>query len=134
MSVSIGALLVRHVVVDGDRAGNDVGLGLVDGGGHFRGHERLVVVVERNAHAVFLESEILDVAVYSTFMDAKNDKFTAGPQNLGLKEDGVDYALDENNKDLITDEMKKAVEQAKADIISGKIEVHDYMEDNSCPY
>ena len=25
-------------------------------------------------------------------------------------------------------------ESAKADIIAGTIEVHDYMSDNSCPY
>ncbi|MEP9370492.1 BMP family ABC transporter substrate-binding protein [Mesorhizobium sp. KR1-2] len=76
----------------------------------------------------------VDVAVYNAFMDTKNDKFTPGFNDLGLKEGGVDYAMDENNKDLVTDEMKAAVEQAKADIASGKIEVHDYMSDNACPY
>jgi basic membrane protein A len=30
--------------------------------------------------------------------------------------------------------MLKAVEKAKAEIISGKIKVHNYMADNSCPY
>jgi len=52
---------------------------------------------------------------------------------LGLKEGGVGWALDDNNKDLITAEMKAAVEKAQADIISGAIQVHDYMSDNSCP-
>ncbi|TIQ89831.1 MAG: BMP family ABC transporter substrate-binding protein, partial [Mesorhizobium sp.] len=76
----------------------------------------------------------VDVAVYNTFMDAKNDKFTAGINDLGLKEGGVDYAMDENNKALVDDAMKAAVEKAKADIIAGTIKVHDYMSDNSCPY
>ncbi len=76
----------------------------------------------------------VDVAVYNAFMDTKDDKFTPGFNNLGLKEGGVDYAMDENNKDLVTEEMKTAVEQAKADIAAGKIEVHDYMSDNACPY
>jgi basic membrane protein A len=76
----------------------------------------------------------VDVAVYNAFMDTKNDKFTPGFNNLGLKEGGVDYAMDEHNKDLVTEEMKAAVEKAKADIASGKIVVHDYMADNSCPY
>jgi len=76
----------------------------------------------------------VDVAVYNAFMDTKDDKFTPGFNNLGLKEGGVDYAMDENNKDLVTEEMKAAVEQAKADIAAGKIEVHDYMSDNACPY
>ncbi|NQW10393.1 MAG: BMP family ABC transporter substrate-binding protein [Alphaproteobacteria bacterium] len=75
----------------------------------------------------------VDVAAYKTFSDAKSNTFTTGIQALGLAEGGVDWALDEHNKDLITDAMKKAVDQAKADIIAGKIKVHDYMADNSCP-
>ena len=75
----------------------------------------------------------VDVAAYMAFSDAANDTFTTGVQNLGLAEGGVDWALDENNKDLITEEMKAAVAQAKADIVAGKVTVHDYMADNSCP-
>jgi basic membrane protein A len=75
----------------------------------------------------------VDVAVYNTFMDGKKGEFKPGVVKLGLAEGGVGYALDENNKELITPEMKKAVEQAKADIISGKIEVHNFLDDNSCP-
>jgi len=76
----------------------------------------------------------VDVAVYNAFMDAKNGKFSFGAQRLGLAEDGVGYAMDDNNKSLVSPEMVKAVEQAKADIISGKIKVHDYTTDNACPY
>ncbi|PSJ55706.1 BMP family lipoprotein [Kumtagia ephedrae] len=76
----------------------------------------------------------VDVAVYNAFTDAKDGKFTAGLNDLGLKEGGVDYAMDDNNKDLVTAEMKAAAEKAKADIIAGTIKVHDYMSDNACPY
>ncbi|MDX3929930.1 MAG: BMP family ABC transporter substrate-binding protein [Shinella sp.] len=76
----------------------------------------------------------VDVAVYDAFVSAKDDKFEPGINILGLKEDGVGYALDENNASLITDEMKTAVEKAKADIIAGTVKVHDYMSDESCPY
>ncbi|MGI6854150.1 BMP family lipoprotein [Mesorhizobium sp. 1B3] len=76
----------------------------------------------------------VDVAVYNAFSDAKNDKFEAGKYHLGLAEDGVDYAMDEHNKSLVTDEMKAAAEKTKADIIAGTIKVHDYMSDNACPY
>lgn len=76
----------------------------------------------------------VDVAVYNAFTDGKNGTFKGGVQNLGLKEGGVDYAMDDNNKALVTDEMKAAVEKAKADIISGKVQVHDYTTDNACPY
>jgi basic membrane protein A len=78
----------------------------------------------------------VDNAVYDAFMDVKNGASAeewSGVKVLGLAEDGVGYALDEHNEKLITDEMKTAVEEAKAKIVSGEIEVHDYMSDSSCP-
>jgi len=75
----------------------------------------------------------VDVAVYETAKAAKDGTWKAGVTVLGLKEGGVDWALDEHNKSLITDDMKAKVEAAKADIVSGKVEVHDYMSDNACP-
>jgi basic membrane protein A len=74
----------------------------------------------------------VDVAVYDTVMAAKNGTWKAGSTVLGLKENGVAWADDENNKSLITDAMRQKVEAAKADIIAGKIQVHDYMADNAC--
>ncbi len=71
----------------------------------------------------------VDVAVYNT---AKAHK--PGVTVLGLKEGGVGYALDTHNAALVTADMKKKLEAAKADIISGKIKVADYMADNACKY
>ena len=76
----------------------------------------------------------VDVAAYNLFKDAMNGKFKGGIQSLGLAEGGVDWALDKYNEKLITPAMKKAVDAAKADIIAGKIKVHDYMSDNTCKY
>ena len=76
----------------------------------------------------------VDVAVYDAFMTAKNDTFAPGINVLGLKEEGVGVAMDENNAPLVTDEIKAAVEKAKADIIAGTVKVHDYMSDETCPY
>ena len=59
--------------------------------------------------------------------------FATGLQVLGLAEDGVGWALDDNNAELVTDEMKAAVEAAAAKIVSGELEVHDYTSDNGCP-
>ena len=42
----------------------------------------------------------------------------AGAQNLGLAEEGVGYALDEHNRELITPEMESQLEDAKAKIIA----------------
>ncbi len=75
----------------------------------------------------------VDVATYNSFMDAKNGTWKPGHIALGLKEGGVDYAVDEWNKSILTPEAKAAADAAKADIISGKIQVHDYMSDNKCP-
>ncbi|SDG00310.1 BMP family lipoprotein [Alloyangia pacifica] len=67
------------------------------------------------------------------------EAMTAGPELetgvkvLGLAESGVGYALDENNAELVTEEMKAAVDEASQKIIAGEIEVHDYSADDSCP-
>jgi basic membrane protein A len=71
----------------------------------------------------------VDNAVYNS---AK--KSTPGVTVLGLKEGGVDYALDQYNAKLVSAEMKAKVDAAKADIIAGKIKVADYMADNACKY
>lgn len=71
----------------------------------------------------------VDVAVYNVAKQVK-----PGVTVLGLKEGGVDYAIDENNAKLITVDMKKKLEAAKKDIISGKIKVADYMADNACKF
>ena len=76
----------------------------------------------------------VDVAAYNVFKSVKEGTFKPGIQALGLKENGVGWALDKYNEKLITPEMKKAVDQARDDIISGKVKVHDYMSDNSCKY
>lgn len=76
----------------------------------------------------------VDVAVAKAFMDAKEGTFTSGIQSLGLAEDGVGYAMDENNAPLVSAEMAAAVEATRLDIISGKIKVHDYMDGMTCPY
>ena len=70
----------------------------------------------------------VDEATYQAFK-----AFKPGINTLGLKEGGVDYAMDDNNKSLVTADAKTAVEAAKADIIAGKVQVHDYMADNKCP-
>lgn len=75
----------------------------------------------------------VDNAVFKTFSDAKSGTWNPGVTVLGLKEEGIAYALDDNNKLLVTPEMKAAAEKATKDIVEGKIEVHDYMSDSKCP-
>jgi basic membrane protein A len=73
----------------------------------------------------------VDVAVYDA-MSAGADLET-GVQVLGLAEEGVGYALDEHNAELISDEMQAQVEEAKSRIIDGEITVTDYTAEDSCP-
>ena len=68
----------------------------------------------------------VDVAVYNAFKDTMDGTWEAGASSLGLAEDGVGFALDEHNRDLITPEMEAAIEEAKAKIIAGELEVEDY--------
>ena len=75
----------------------------------------------------------VDVAAYDSLMDAKNGEFTGGVVNLGLEEGGVDYVAAEKNADLLTEEMRAAMEAAKKRIISGEIDVHNYEDTGSCP-
>ena len=76
----------------------------------------------------------VDVAAYNVFRDSREGRFKPGVRNLGLAEGGVGWALDEHNRNLITPEMKAAVAKAEAEIISGRIAVHDYMSDETCAY
>jgi basic membrane protein A len=68
----------------------------------------------------------VDVAVETVFSDARNGTWKPGPRVLGLAEHGVDYSLDEFNRKLITAEMERRLDRAKADIISGAIVVPEY--------
>jgi basic membrane protein A and related proteins len=68
-----------------------------------------------------------DVAVYSAFKGVQ-----PGVTTLGLKEGGLDLAFDDNNAKLVSAEMRKRVDVAKALIIGGKIKVVDYTAAKSC--
>jgi basic membrane protein A len=71
----------------------------------------------------------VDVAVYNVLKGWK-----PGVSVLGLKEGGVDYAVDDHNAKLLNPALKAKVDAVKADIIAGKVKVADYMADNACKY
>ena len=75
----------------------------------------------------------VDVAAYQYFMDTHKGMFSAGVMQLGLAEDGVDWAVDEHNQSLVAGDIEAAVAAAKEGIISGKVAVHNYEDDQSCP-
>jgi basic membrane protein A len=69
----------------------------------------------------------VDVAVYNTVKELVEGKFTGGIHLYGLENDGVAYALDDYNRNLIPQSVLDEVERAKRDIIAGRIHVTDAM-------
>ena len=75
----------------------------------------------------------VDVATRKSFESALDGSWKPGITVLGLAEDGVGLAFDDENAPLVSAEQKARVMQAAEDIKSGKVTVHDYMADKSCP-
>ncbi len=110
-------------------AGNS-GLGVFDAA---ESYKRFAIGVDANQNWVkpgfILTSMIkrIDNAVYSVVKEETEGKFKGGVRVFGLDNDGVGYALDDYNKALIPPSVLEKVEQAKRDIIAGKIKVTDAM-------
>ena len=73
----------------------------------------------------------VDNAVFDAF--EAGTELEAGVLVMDLAAGGVDWALDEYNEALISDEMREAVEAAADAIRSGEMTVHNYTDDDSCP-
>jgi basic membrane protein A len=119
-------------------AGNS-GLGAFDAveqaGKDERGRaRRFVIGVDANQNWVkpgfVLTSMVkrVDNAVYQMVQDKVNGKFQGGLHEYGLENEGVGYAMDQYNNDLLTPEVKQEAEAAKQKIISGQIQVTDAMD------
>ena len=65
----------------------------------------------------------VDVAVFETTRWIKEGRFKGGVYQLGLKEGGVGYVYDDNNRALIPDAVHARVEQLRQEIIAGRIKV-----------
>ncbi len=63
----------------------------------------------------------VDNAVYDAFAAARAGTWRPGVRSLGLAEGGVDYAMDGNNKALVTMAMREKAESARAEIVGGRI-------------
>lgn len=74
------------------------------------------------------------VAAYQTWEEGQSGEWEGGIKVLDLAAGGVDWALDEFNEDLISDEIKGRMAEIRQAIIDGQISVHDYSSNNSCEY
>ena len=73
----------------------------------------------------------VDNAVYEAFKEGTDLK--PGINVMGLANEGVGYAMDENNAAMVTADMQAKVDAAAAEIKAGTLVVHDYMSDDTCP-
>ena len=76
----------------------------------------------------------VDVAIAEAYTDAMDGTWKPGLKVLGLAEDGVGWALDDNNRSLVTAEMEASLGAAQKAIVAGDIKVADYTAGNSCDY
>jgi basic membrane protein A len=70
----------------------------------------------------------VDNAVYQIVRDRVENRPIGGIHVYGLENDGVGYAVDQHNKDLVSQAAIEAAEAAKQKIISGQIKVTNAME------
>src|SRR5262249_18847050 len=88
---------------------------------------RLAIGVDSNQNYIhpgsILTSMVkrVDLAVYEAFKTAKEGTWKPGVRVLGVAESGVGYSLDQHNRSLITAEMERRLQQARGDIVAGKI-------------
>jgi basic membrane protein A len=68
-----------------------------------------------------------DVAVYRAFQGV-----VPGVTELGLKEGGMDLAFDEHNAKIATPAMRQRVEQARAEIVAGRLKPTDWTVAKKC--
>lgn len=69
----------------------------------------------------------VDTAVYQIIKDQVEGSFKAGTRYFGLKDKGIDYAVDEHNKSVIEPYTAK-LEEIKRKIVEGQIKVPDFYE------
>jgi len=102
------------------------GLGLFEAA---REKNKLAIGVDmdqyKEAPGFILSSMVKQVneSVFMIIKDFKDNKFTGGVKIFGLKENGVSYVYDDNNKNLISAEIKNKVDSIRSKIISGEIKI-----------
>jgi basic membrane protein A len=107
-------------------ASGSTGLGVFEAA---RKQRRLAIGVDADQYAeapgFILTSMIkgVDAAVYGAIRQVKEGTFRGGIFELGLKERGVDYIYDANNRALIPDAARARVEGLRQEIIAGRIAV-----------
>ena len=102
------------------------GLGVLEAA---KATEKSIIWVDSNgnnlAPGLVLTSVIkgVEISVYETIKSVQEGNFSGGLKDYGLKEGGVEYIVDDVNRDLLSDEILEQVEAFKTKIIAGDIVV-----------
>lgn len=100
---------------------------------------RLGIGVDKNQNGLFpghVLSSMLkrtDQVVFAVLMHAWRGIWRDNVKTFGVVQDAVGLAFDENNATLVSEAMRARLAEIKSNIALGKIQVHDYVTDNTCP-
>lgn len=95
-------------------------------------YKKLAIGVDTNQNGLYPGSVLtslvkrVDIAVYDALKNAKEGQWQPGIKMLGLKEGALDYAVDRNNKPLLTNQLVDKAANIKERIINGIIDVKSY--------
>jgi basic membrane protein A len=110
------------------QAAGSTGNGVIDAAAE-RGLYAIGVDASQNymapGHVLTSMVKRVDVAVFEIVREVVEKKFSGEVHVYGLEIDGVGYALDEYNENLISEDVLAEVESIKQDIIAGRIKVTD---------
>ena len=91
--------------------------------------KKFIIWVDANgnhlARGLVLTSMIkgVELSVYQTIQSVVEDNFSGGTKIYGLKEGGIQYIVDEDNRSLLSEDLLSRVEDLKTKIITGEIVV-----------
>ncbi len=111
-------------------AGGQTGRGVIEAA---RKHKKFAIGVDTNedhiAKGYVLTSMIkrIDVSTYKEVIKIYNGTFNSGITKYGLADEGVSLSPMKFTKHLISDDIIKKLADVKAKIISGEIQVTDYL-------
>ena len=100
------------------------GLGVLDAA---KQTEKYIIWVDSNGNGLIpgqvLTSVIkgVELSVYQMIEHVISDTFSGGVKNYGLKEGGIEFIVDKDNKSLLSEDILKKVEEFKTKIIAGDI-------------
>jgi basic membrane protein A len=73
----------------------------------------------------------VDRAVHDVIREAAAGRFEGGVREFGLSNEGVGYAVDEHNRDILSPRVQALADSLEAEILAGRVRVPDYYEERT---